>query len=188
MNSTPRASVLWTRRDLVSLEYFQLREARDTIRLSGTILTAHDGQPMRVQYTVNCDRDWSTRSVRIALDQGSTSRELRLLVDDERRWWTDGRELTEVAGCVDVDISLSPSTNTLPIRRLSLAPGEERDVVAAWIRFPDLTVERLPQRYARTGEALYRYSSAGGAFTADIEVDERGLVVQYPPLWERAVI
>lgn len=187
MDNTRQASVLWTRRDLVSVEYFQLREAPDTIRLSGTILTAHDGQPLRVEYTVNCDRDWATRSVRIALDQGSASRELRLLVDDERRWWTDGKELTEVAGCVDVDISLSPSTNTLPIRRLALAHGEGSDVVAAWIRFPDLAIERLPQRYVRTGGNLYRYASDGGAFTADIEVDEFGLVVRYPPAWERVI-
>jgi hypothetical protein len=186
MNSTPKASILWTRRDAISLEYFQLYEAPNEIRLSGTILVAHDGQPLRVEYVVNCDRDWSTRSVRIALADGSGSREMRLLVDDQRRWWSEGKELTEVAGCIDVDISLSPSTNTLPIRRLSLTQGEERDVVAAWVRFPDLAIERLAQRYVRTGESLYRYSSGGGAFTADIEVDDRGLVVRYPPLWERA--
>jgi hypothetical protein len=108
-----------------------------------------------------------------------------LTADDQRRWWSDGKELVDVAGCVDVDISLSPSTNTLPIRRLSLARGEERDVVAAWIRFPDLAIEPLPQRYVRSGESLYRYSSGGGAFTADIEVDDLGLVVKYPPAWER---
>jgi hypothetical protein len=186
MNTTPRASILWTRRDAISLEYFQLHEGPNEIRLSGTILVVHERQPLRVEYVVNCDRDWSTRSVRIALTDGSGSREMRLLVDDQRRWWSDGKELTEVAGCIDVDISLSPSTNTLPIRRLSLAPGEERDVVAAWVRFPDLAIEPLPQRYVRTGESRYRYSSGGGAFTADIEVDDAGLVVRYPPLWVRA--
>ena len=178
-------TVLWTRRDQVSLEYFELREAAEDVRLSGTILTSHEGQPLRVAYTVYCDREWATRSVRVAVDYASTSRDLVLTVDDQRRWWSEGKELAGIAGCTDVDISLSPSTNTLPIRRLSLAPGESSDVVAAWIRFPDLVIERLQQRYQRTGESLYRYSSNGGAFTANIEVDDLGLVVRYPPAWER---
>jgi uncharacterized protein len=180
-------SLLWMRHDRVSLEYFELREAAEDARLSGTIVTADDGKPLRVAYTVYCDRAWATRSVRVVVDHGSASRDLVLTVDDQRRWWREGTALASVAGCIDVDISLSPSTNTLPIRRLSLAPGEERDVVAAWIRFPDLAIEPLPQRYVRTGERLYRYSSDGGAFTADIEVDDLGLVVRYPPAWERVV-
>jgi hypothetical protein len=178
-------SVLWSRQDQVSLEYFELHQDSDDIRLSGTVLTSHDRKPLRVDYIVHCDLSWVTRSVRIILTHDAISSKLTLIADDQHRWWSDGKEVAAVAGCVDVDISLSPSTNTLPIRRLSLAPGTESDVTAAWIRFPELTVEPLPQRYVRTGEGLYRYSSAGGAFTADIEVDEVGLVVSYPPLWER---
>ena len=180
-------SLLWNRRDRVSLELFQLSEAQTGIRLSGTILTVEDTQPLRVEYTVQCDRTWATRSAHIAVVHGSVSKELELMVDDQKRWWSDGQPVPAVEGCIDIDISLSPSTNTLPIRRLSLARGGESDVVAAWIRFPDLAIEALPQRYARTGENLYRYASDGGAFTADIEVDELGLVVRYPPLWERVV-
>ena len=179
------ATVLWTRHDRVSLEFFQLDETPAGARLSGTILTVEEAQPLRVEYTVQCDRDWATRSVRMSLTHGATTNELALVVDDQKRWWRDGKEIAEVAGCIDVDISLSPSTNTLPIRRLSLARGGESDVVAAWIHFPDLAIEALPQRYVRSGENHYRYASDGGAFTADIEVDELGLVVRYPPLWER---
>jgi hypothetical protein len=180
-------SLLWTRRDRISLEYFQLHHTSDDVRLGGTVLTSHDGKPLRVEYIVHCDRSWVTRSVRISLTHDAASRELTLIADDQRRWWSEGKELPAVAGCVDIDISLSPSTNTLPIRRLSLAPGEESDVIAAWVRFPELTLEPLPQRYVRTGDSLYRYASGGGAFTADIEVDELGLVVRYPPAWERVV-
>ena len=188
--ANPRAlptlrSLLWNRRDRVSLEFFQMTEGKAGIRLSGTILTVEQAQPLRVEYTVQCDHGWATRSVRVECTHGAASRELELIVDDQKRWWTEGKELPEVAGCIDVDVSLSPSTNTLPIRRLSLAGGGASDVVAAWIRFPDLVIERLPQRYERTGDRLYRYASNGGAFTADIEVDDVGLVVRYPPLWER---
>jgi uncharacterized protein len=180
-------TVLWSRRDQVSLEHCQLEEVLDDFRLSGTVLTSHDDKPLRLEYMVLCNASWITRSVRLILTHDTVSRELTLVADDQRRWWNEGDELMAVAGCVDIDISLSPSTNTLPIRRLSLARGETRDVTAAWVRFPELTVEPLTQCYERTGERLYRYSSGGGAFTADIEVDELGLVVRYPPLWDRVI-
>ena len=53
------------------------------------------------------------------------------------------------------------------------------------LSFPELTIEPLPQRYLRLGERRYRYESAGGAFVAEIEVDDLGLVVSYEGGWER---
>jgi hypothetical protein len=178
-------SVLWRGSDPLSLEYFQLHHTSEDVRLSGTILTSDDGKPLRLDYVVHCDPSWVTRSARLTLTRDTVSSELTVIADVRRRWWSNGSELATVSGCVDIDISLSPSTNTLPIRRLSLARGEAGDVVAAWVRFPELAIEPLPQRYVRTGELLYRYASGGGAFTADIEVDELGIVVRYPPGWER---
>jgi hypothetical protein len=144
-----------------------------------------DAVPLRAEYQIRCDRSWVTQSVRVALTRGAESRELNLVTDGQHRWWKEGEELAQVAGCIDIDISITPSTNTLPIRRLGLRPGEERDVSAAWVKVPDLTLEPLPQRYLRTEEGRYRYQSRGGDFTADIDVDEMGLVTRYPPLWER---
>ncbi|HEV3459606.1 MAG TPA: putative glycolipid-binding domain-containing protein [Thermoanaerobaculia bacterium] len=97
-------------------------------------------------------------------------------------------DLAVVAGCLDVDLAFTPSTNILPLRRLGLAAGESREVTAAWLRFPELTVEPLPQRYTRLDERRVLYESRGGAFTAELEVDELGLVVRYPPLWERVAV
>jgi hypothetical protein len=68
---------------------------------------------------------------------------------------------------------------------LRLQPGQSADVTAAWIRLPALTVEPLAQQYTRTGEHSYRYASRGGAFTADLTVDDFGLVVRYGEYWER---
>jgi uncharacterized protein len=97
-------------------------------------------------------------------------------------------EVPAVAGCLDVDLAFTPATNILPLRRLALAVGESREMTAAWVRFPDLSVEPLPQRYTRLDERRVRYESRGGAFTAELEVDELDLVVRYPPLWERVAV
>jgi hypothetical protein len=93
--------------------------------------------------------------------------------------------LPELDGCEDADLNITPSTNTLPIRRLALAVDESHEVTAAWIRFPQCEITPLTQRYTRTGERRYRYESRGGAFSAELEVDEHGLVLDYPPAWER---
>ena len=178
-------SIIWRRLDLPALEYFELRERADAIGLSGTIIMVDSAVPFRAEYQIRCDRSWVTQSVRVTLTRGTESRELNLVTDDQHRWWREGEELPQVAGCVDIDISITPSTNTLPIRRLALQPGESRDVSAAWVKFPELTLEPLPQRYVRTEEGRYRYASRGGEFTADIDVDDVGLVIRYPPLWER---
>lgn len=181
-------SVIWRRRDQIALEHFELRVHANAILLSGTVLMVDEGAPLRAEYEVRCDHGWVTRSVRVTLRRDRESRELALVTDDQRRWWRDGRELAGVTGCIDIDLSISPSTNTLPIRRLALERGESRDVIAAWVKFPELSVEPLPQRYLRTDQDRYRYQSNGGAFTADIAVDDMGLVVDYPPGWERVAV
>ena len=89
-----------------------------------------------------------------------------------------------VQGCVDLDLNFSPSTNLLPIRRLSLEVGQEAEVRAAWLRFPSFKLEPHSQVYRRLDEFTYRYSSRGGEFVADLTVNECGLVTTYPGLWE----
>jgi hypothetical protein len=56
-------------------------------------------------------------------------------------------------------------------------------VSAAWVRFPDFTLERLEQTYTRLTENSYRYESGGGKFRCDLKVDASGLVLDYPGLW-----
>ena len=99
-------------------------------------------------------------------------------------WRSSGRELHELNGCEDVDLALTPATNTLPIRRLNLQIGRTDSVVAAWVKLPDLEVQRLPQRYTRLTKDTYRYASDTG-FSAEITVDDLGLVSSYAGVWQR---
>lgn len=133
---------------------------------------------------MRCNDRWETIAVEVRQERGDASMLVRLAVDSEGRWWRDGQELPALRGCVDVDLGISPSTNTLPIRRLALPVGAAQSIDAAWIRFPDLVIQVLPQRYTRLQERLYRYES-GGAFSARLSVDEHGLVIDYDRCWER---
>jgi len=79
-------------------------------------------------------------------------------------------------------LAFSPATNLLPIRRLNLEVGQEAEVRAAWLRFPDLDLHPLVQRFRRETKLVYSYSSDGG-FSTRLEVNADGFVVNYPPLW-----
>ena len=80
---------------------------------------------------------------------GDEAVQIELSVDSDHRWRLNGRECPVVAGCIDIDLAFSPSTNMLPIRRLNLAIGQEAKVRAAWLRFPGFNLEPLEQLYRR---------------------------------------
>ena len=183
--SGPRRAVVWRRLDEPGADYCCLGPDGEGWRLEGAAVAALDGRPVRASYVVTCDGAWRTRSVAVSMTDRLVERSLRLDVDERQRWWRDGVELTELAGLLDVDLGITPATNTLPIRRLDLAVGAGRDVTAVWVSVPDLAIERLPQRYTRLGTFRHRYESDAGRFVAELEVDELGLVVSYENGWER---
>ncbi len=181
-------TVLWQRLDVPGAEHFRLWQGADGPRLAGTVLIAHDRVPVQVEYEITCSHAWETRSLRVVVSRGATARRMEIVVDDHHHWWRDGEELGAVAGCLDVDLSVTPATNTLPIRRMDLGVGGAREVTAAWVRFPELFIEPLAQRYTRIAERQFHYESRGGAFATELEVDDLGLVIRYPPAWDRVAV
>jgi len=113
-------------------------------------------------------------------------RRLSATVQEDGRWQISGRERIDLQGCTDADLEISPSTNTIPIRRLGLPIGGSRELRAAWVRFPQLTIEPSRQRYTRLAEDRYRFENVDSGFSAEITVDEVGLILHYPGLWGRA--
>jgi hypothetical protein len=177
-------ALAWKRMDAAGMERFRMERDGSGWTLRGTIELVHDGHPFEARYEVSCDPEWVTRAVMVDLRGPDGDRSLRITAENSR-WSAGGAPLEAVRGCIDVDLGWTPSTNTLPIRRLDLAVGQERAVTAAWVRFPELTVEPLSQEYRRLDERRYRYSSAGGRFVAELEVDEHGLVTTYGHIWAR---
>ena len=188
-------SLIWRRIDAHGLEYCTLARSDDGWTLGGTVVVTFEERPAEARYQVVCDEQWQTRIVVISLTMVGAQRTLRLARDDERRWWLDGEEIVTLRGCLDVDLGVTPSTNTLPIRRLGLDIGKNELVTAAWVRFPSLEVRPLVQRYTRLDAERYRYESgddleSGGTpgFTAELLVDDLGLVIDYADIWQRVAI
>jgi uncharacterized protein len=168
-----------------SLEVCRLsRLARGLLSLEGTVAHSADDRLALISYTVITDTGWRTGEVHVHLTTREQQRSLVIEFDEDvNKIWVDLKDQPDLHGCIDADLEFSPCTNTLPIRRLGLGIGESADVRAAWVRFPGLRVEPLDQVYTRTGERAYRYRS--GSFEAELEVDDEGLVIDYPGIWRR---
>lgn len=177
-------TILWRRLDLPGHEIGRLELSRDGWELGGTAVFSHEGRPCKLDYVVSCDSIWRTASTRLRGLIGDREVDLNVSVDERRRWSLNGVDCPAVAGCADIDLGFSPSTNLLPIRRLSLAVGEEAEVRAAWLPFPSLVFESLPQLYRREGERTYHYESSGGRFVRRLEVNRVGFVIDYRGLWQ----
>jgi hypothetical protein len=178
--------IVWTGLAEPSLEYLDLATDAGP-RASATIVAVWDGLPIHLDYEIDCDPDWVVRRVDAQLAAGSDTRRLALRATREGAWTDEsGRPMPVLDGCSYVDIQATPFTNSLPIRRLQLAPGGTRDVRVAYVRVPSLQVSAADQRYTRledAGSPRYRYESGG--FQAELVVDGDGIVVDYERLWRR---
>jgi len=177
--------VVWRNLLVNGTDYCALWHGAEGWLLKGTVVGVLDDQkPVLASYEIYCDENWLTHRVQIERTIGSDVKTLSLNVESRGIWRSWGQELRDVHGCDDVDIAVTPASNSLPIRRLNLQVGSSESIIAAWVRFPELTVQPLSQRYTRLGKDTYRYQSNTG-FSAEIVVDDLGLITTYPGRWER---
>jgi len=175
----------WRRLDLPALEEF----TEGGHAFQGRV-QVDDAVPWSTEYHVTFDEEWITLETTVSVQRAGRSRRLRLVREGSGRWLADDCEVEACRGALDVDLGVTPSTNTSAIRRLGLGVGASAELTATWVRFPDLTVQPLPQRYTRVAERTYLYESLrDGAvvFHARLEVDGTGLVERYEGLFERIV-
>ena len=181
-----RRTVRWQRLDRPGMERATLWHSKDKWNLDARIETDLEGGRSRIRYRVSCDGTWRTQAAWATVKEGGTRRRLALFVTESAGWILNGEEQTDLRGCIDIDLEISPATNTLPIRRLDPKVGEGQEIQVAWVRFPDLRVEATRQRYTRIAERRYRFENLESGYSVEILVDDAGLVIDYPDLWTRA--
>lgn len=180
---------MWTPWNHAGLEHLTLQQQGQEIIINSVVLDVEDAAFFRLWYEIKVDQAWHVRECVLRL-LDHEKRELVLLADG-RGHWSDasGASLAMLDGCLDIDLSATPFTNTLPIRRLGLQPGQAAELSVAYIPVPNLEVRTMKQRYtcleSRTDGGLYRYESLASGFTRDLPVDTQGLVLDYPGIWKR---
>jgi hypothetical protein len=176
-------AIVWRRLDCAGTDSAQLAQLSDGWSVNGVAAFTPATEPCRLSYAIECDNHWRTRRCTVAGFIGSRSIGVNIMRNEDATWTIDGASVASVDGCDDVDLAFTPATNLLPIRRLALDIGVSARVRAAWLRFPEFTMEPLDQVYTRIAPERYRYSSADGTFQRDLAVDPVGFVRDYPGLW-----
>ena len=178
-------TILWTSPSLHSAEYFTLMPHATGFLLNGTINLLLEDQPTQVVYQIDCDLNWITRRVEVQQRQADGEKSLILTVDDRLNWYNDSVLIPWANGLTDIDLSITPSTNMLPLRKHNLQIGESREVNCVWVQPPELTLSTLPQHYARIDAHHYDYAAPSLDYQAVLSVDEEGVIVKYGDLWSQ---
>jgi hypothetical protein len=181
------ATILWRRLDLPGHDAAVLVESADGAELRGMAVFRDQSGPTALHYRVRCSAGWQTSEAHIHGWLGAQPVELSIRRDGSGHWTLNGTACPAVAGCVDLDLSFTPATNLLPLRRLDLGVGDTAGIRSAWLDWPAGTLAPLVQRYTRRSSAAYDYESdlpGGGRFAANLRVVPVGWVTDYPGLWQ----
>jgi hypothetical protein len=190
-------SVAWAKLDPPGTELAEIVLGPGSLEATGVAIGVAP-VTYRLDYRLDASDGLRTRRLEVRARGAGWRRQVVLTRDGSGAWTIDaaaegevdlpapGGDASALAGAEDVDLGLSPLTNSMPVLRHDLLQAGERDFLMAWISVPDLAVHADPQRYTFVratagGRRLVRFlGPEQGGFTADIAFDADGLVVDYP--------
>jgi hypothetical protein len=177
-------TVRWRPVEGQGLEHLVLRSQPQGYSVRSRVIGENDGRPFAFSYEIDLDQDWRVLSFAIDSVDGR-SRCYRSPL--EGRWQDGGgNALAKFDGCIDIDLSFTCFTNSLPIHRMVFSEGQAREFAMLWM--PSDTLEPFVdgQRYTcREPGKRFHYEATDGSFEAEISFDEYGLVTDYPGLFRR---
>lgn len=171
-------SVRWNALDPVGLEHCHVVASAGDTRIRGVVITPDYG----LFYRLKLDEAGHFRTARLERTDGAV---LELFSDGGGNWSDDRADpLPDLRGCIDIDISATPLTNSLPLWRCDWIIDQPQRFAMVWINTDTMTLQRHEQIYTRLDDSHFRYAAAD--FERVIEVDGDGLVLDYPGLFTRA--
>lgn len=180
-----QTNLLWQ-----GIEYFSLENCLVEVQATGAVVTStivglYQEKLYQVDYRIETDEHWQTVLLDINCRHNNRTQLIRLEGNGKGNWMSGGKNAPHFDGCIDVDIPLTPFTNTLPVRRLGLQPGESAEIRVLYCDLLAGELRPVYQRYTCLSATKYQYQNVPNDFEATIEVDEAGLVVNYPLLFVR---
>lgn len=200
-------SLFWERRDRPGSEHALVQQTSTGFLARGTAL-AVDPIAYTAAYELRTGPDWATTSLDVSCEGAGWRRTVKLEAggggwrvttaeqgDLDAALTASGHAAAGMAGTADpdlligaydVDLTGSPLTNTLPVRRLGLLGAESgtaHRISVAWVLLPSLEVIQADQIYTSLGDGRIRF--ANETFSADLTVDDQGFLTDYPGLAER---
>ena len=175
-------TVRWATWDGAGMETATIHWENEGFTVSGAVGDAPGRE--HIQYVLRLNASWQVRQFLLFRDLEEP--DLWLATDGSGRWGEmNGAHRTELDGCYDVDMLCTPLTQTLPIRRLPLLDGDSAELPVVTIDPDTLEVRSDLHRYTRLGAHRWQHQRAAHGPATEFDVDEFGLVVDYPALFRR---
>jgi uncharacterized protein len=174
--------VKWINWTQDATENLVLSEKPEGIFVESTIINRGE-KPFTIKYSLTCEPSWKVKTLN--LEQVETKEKIRLESDRYGSWSNDSGIIPKLHGAIDVDITATPFTNTLPIRRLKLGEKQHADILVVYIKIPELSVDIDLQRYTCLSKDTFLFEQVYSNFARKIETDKDDLVVTYPGLFKR---
>ena len=108
-----KRAVVWKSLLFNGTDYCALWHTAEGWLLKGTVVgVLKDQRPMLANYEIYCDENWLTHRVQVDRTIGSDVKILSLNVESRGVWRNLDGELRTIHGCNDVDLAVTPATNT----------------------------------------------------------------------------
>lgn len=194
-------SVAWSKDDPIGAEHAEVTLHPGRLSATGVAIGS-DPEPYRLEYAVETGERYVSSGLEVTARGEGWRRRIALRRDGSGGWSVDssaegeidlpapGGEMARFEGALDVDLGLSPVTNTMPVLRHDLLDGGvSPELLMVWVSVPDLALRPSRQRYAALdplddGMRPIRFEDWDG-FVAEIVFDPDGLVVDYPGIATR---
>ena len=178
-----QTDIIWTGKLYHSTENCILTKTIAGNEIISTIVGDYKDWIYKIDYHITTNENWETTFVNIRTRFDSLA-ELITLEKKDGKWFLNGKHNKELDKIFDVDISLTPFTNTLPINRLKLKDKERQVIEVLYFDIFEKKTKSVKQVYTRLSSLEYVYENYDNSFTANIIIDDQGLVVDYPGLFE----
>ncbi len=90
-------TVLWRNEAFHMYEFCALKDTGQAYQFEGVVVTIEEEKPIRIAYQLAFDRQGLTQSVEVDVVGSQKDRHLQLIVDEQRTWYWNGRELPALA-------------------------------------------------------------------------------------------
>ena len=183
-----QTNILWTGIEYQSIENCIVTITEEGADIKSSIIGCYYSVIYKLDYQITTNHLWETTFLTIKSQLNDIVRTANFQSDTKRNWFVNGKYIEKLNGCIDIDISLTPLTNTLPINRLKLAEKTNKQIQVLYLDILGQQINPVHQKYTRLSRNEYKYENVPNNFESIITVDELGLVMKYPELFERSYI
>ncbi|GHA48546.1 hypothetical protein GCM10007103_31810 [Salinimicrobium marinum] len=168
-----------------TIENLSLKENSKNITVTSLVKGIRNNHSISFNYLLKITNDWKVESLRIQ-SLLETRPDIKLRSDLNGKWFNeDDKHLKHLQDCIDIDISVTPFTNSLPINRLKDKLRIRTELTVLYFDVINWEFKSVKQYYTKIKDGVYLYENASSSFKAKIFTDKEGIVLNYPNLFER---